>query len=193
MSLVTPSLLQVSVMIAELNVVPFQGLLPIRLGMTDTEVIAVSGVSWPISGYSPHGDRCGFFVVPGQWLEVVFIEGRASEITVSPGPLPVRLRGVDLLRAGNERAALRILLTAQPDPRLSYGVLVFHELGIAASGLHEEDVPNKAISVFTENYWGDVSRLPPADLSVPSQIPIGIRPELRERKRGHISTDHSKG
>ncbi len=68
------------------------------------------------------------------------------------------------MRGGQEAQALGALRAAQNDPREYEGTLIFDKLGFAVSGLHTEDVENKAVSAFVVNHWGDVTRLPFANL-----------------------------
>jgi hypothetical protein len=149
----------VNSVIKTLKVVPYVGLLPIRLGMNLPEVSESLGLAPQRKTFIKGGERWTFVVnETPQFVFVNFRSERAVEIEVTPGPIPVLLEAVDLLKIGEEEAAWKALLGAQNDPReAGYGTLVFDRLGIATS-FPDED--GRSLVVFAEGVWGNLSDLP---------------------------------
>ncbi|SRR6266487_3153884 len=153
-------------MITKFDVSPFDGLLPIRLGMSAAEMAAVLGVSPGRPLKTAFGFELNFILPGSQLVKATISDDKAVEITISPGPIPVLFESVKLLESGMEREALAVLLQKQADPRESYGTLIFDRLGIAVGGLHDEDIENKSLSVFARGHWRNIADLPFADLRV---------------------------
>jgi hypothetical protein len=143
-----------------LTVMPWEGILPVRLGMSPQEVAAALGVAPQRKTYIKCGEKWAFMIGPTQTVFVGFRDAKAVEIEVSPGSVPVLFNGVDLFTPNGEQEAWHALLSAQGDPRTSgYGTVIFDRLGIA-TGYPEEEPGDRSLVVFSQVVWEDVSRLP---------------------------------
>ena len=147
--------------IKSLTVSPREGILPVLLGMNLQEVTAALNIIPKGKSYIKGGERWDFSLNPTQSIFVAFRDGKAVEIEVSPGSVPVLFNGVDLLKPGGEQEAWDALLNAQPDPRSSgYGTVIFDRLGIATGYYLEEELGDRSLVIFAEGVWRDVSQLP---------------------------------
>jgi hypothetical protein len=130
---------------------PFVGALPLRFGMTATEVRALMP-SGPWSrgatrddfrelgvNYDPHGLAAEFCLVPGK-VELTF----GDDVLLGPGAVP------DLV------AVLRV---HDPAPLEYLGFLVFPKLGVNITGFHDGDRSQLAFNVFRRGFWDELLRV----------------------------------
>lgn len=129
---------------------PFEGALPLRFGMSPTEVSSILGppgladTNWQgtltHSYSSPSLDMNVHFGGEGQTVDH-FGFGRGAA---------VRFHGLDFFA---DRSAWKSLLNQSSDYHQCSGFLVFCDLGIALSGFHDDYQDELAVTVFPHGAW----------------------------------------
>ncbi len=128
-----------------LEIIPYQSVGRIEFGMTADDIIDVLG--------EPHGttrNRLGETVLD-HGLTRITVDDRvgAVEVALLPDAHPT-LNGVDIFGSS---AALNRLLLMDGAPMETLGFLVFLNLGITVTGLHDGDKSQRAATAFASGRW----------------------------------------
>lgn len=126
------------------NIVPYVGVNKVRFGMSPADISAEWGPPVRVTTTRL-----------GELREIrgdVFCHYNADKLVeVTFGRMAsVLFDGVDLL---HDPQALQILLRKDPIPYERYGFLVFFELGIFLTGVHDNDEDQLAAGAFVQSRW----------------------------------------
>ncbi|MGI0120190.1 hypothetical protein [Zooshikella sp. RANM57] len=131
---------------SELNLIPYVGVGPISFGMAPKEVEAVLGRpdSISTSGRNELEEHRGE-------ITIRYDSETNGVVEISFGPESgLMLDGVYLYSSSD---LTKYLLSKDPHPVECFGFLLYLNLGIAATGFHDGDEDQKAISVFQKGRW----------------------------------------
>jgi len=129
----------------EFDIQPYIGALPIRFGLPRSEVPALLG-SQP---HAPRDDADDF----GTVRVAYYGTGVVTEIGFVPRGVILRFMGIELWSEHLATDPIPLLLQHDPDPVESSGFLVFSGIGVTATGFHDDDFSQRAITVFCRGHW----------------------------------------
>ena len=127
------------------QVLPYVGAGPVTFGMTPEQVAALLGAPRRVQK-NVLGERDE----SREGVRVCYSgSGHVVEIGLAP-PTTASYKGADLFGIDDPIA---LLLKDDPEPFESVGFLVFLQLGLTATGLHDDDQAQKAVTVFAPGRW----------------------------------------
>lgn len=97
-------------------------------------------------------------------------DDRVYSVSLAPPPvanIELSFRGVKILGKGSDGNPLTVFAEADPNPYESYGFIIFDRIGIAATGYHDGDKSQRAITVYKIGTWLGLeaaNRISPAQL-----------------------------
>lgn len=127
------------------ELIPLKGARPIMFGDGIDEVNSLLGVGdLPIK--NPNSDYFSVFI---DKLRIHYVDFRVVEITFLPSHHLLTLGGDVLIGPGQESNPLKILIAHDPKPIEDVGFIIFPNIGVAATGYHDGDVAQRAITCFS--------------------------------------------
>ncbi|PHS00954.1 MAG: hypothetical protein COA78_23225 [Blastopirellula sp.] len=135
-------------MISEFTLVPYVGARPVTFEMTAADVEEILGPAEAVNmnDLGERDERRGPMNV-----RYSQDDGKVVEIGFDP-TAGLLFHGSNLC---NESSLVEFLLQFDPQPFEWVGFLIFLELGITATGFHDEDESQKAITVFRKGRWDE--------------------------------------
>jgi hypothetical protein len=132
------------------DIVPFVGPLPIRFGMSRSEVTALLGP--PIIS-NKQLERWG----ANSSVNVGYDKyDNVYEIVMTPDGYQLRLDGALVWDENKTVDPNPLLLSLDSAPLERVGFLVFTKLGIATTGFHDDDPGQFAITLYPAHSWDDL-------------------------------------
>ena len=85
---------------------------------------------------------------------------RVYSLVFAPGTVVLRFNGVELIGPRAVPNPLLVLYTADPSPFEDVGFVVFDKIGVAATGYHDEQEDQRAITLMQTGTWNTAHRRP---------------------------------
>ncbi len=130
------------------DIQPYAGALPVRFGMSHSEVRALIPLTPKVVGHQ----QDDYF----DKVRVGYEHDAVVELGFAPGDCCLRFSGHWLWTPQQQPDPLPYLLCLDSKPLESYGFLVFRELGITVTGYHDDDKNQRAISCFVRGRWDKI-------------------------------------
>ena len=128
----------------EFEITPLRGVGPMDFGMTDSEIAKIMGD--PLSVSTNNG---GERVEYRDHLTIRYGDSGVVEFTFPP-EAKVFFQGLDIFRDEN---IIEQLMKHDPSPVDCLGFLLFLNLGIAITGIHDGDESQRAVTACPSGRW----------------------------------------
>jgi hypothetical protein len=134
------------------DIEPGVGALPVRFGMPKSQVRALLG---PPEGSTTIWDNSG--TVDFWFRSTVNVgydnDGLANHLGFSPGDFELTFRGTVIWSLCEQPDPNLVLLRFDPAPFERLGFLVFNGLGVTTTGYHDDDEPQRALTIYLPAKW----------------------------------------
>jgi hypothetical protein len=133
-----------------LDIRPFEGVLPIRFGLSRPRVVEILGA--PDSS-DEQVDSWGRTLDVNIGYDEL---GAVNQLGLGPGEYELTIGGQLFWTPHRHPDPNPTFLALDPEPLERVGFLVFTKLGIATTGYHDDDPGQYAISVYPRGAWDEL-------------------------------------
>lgn len=143
-------------------IVPYKSIGPLILGeTTDLECIALLGPPERILHMFADVE-C--YCYKNVWVRIDNVTRRVNDCSL----IPYAEGSVDGISVTWDKDFLRRVCVRDGEPMVAYGFVVLKNLGIAVSGIHDDDPSQMAVGAFLRDQWADMLK---------DAVPFQLSPE----------------
>lgn len=138
-------------MVISLDIIPFEGAIPVRFGIRRTQVIEIMGMPDVSGGGS---DSWG----PRLEINIGYDQKETVDhVGLSPGSFQLKMNGQVIWTPTEHPDPVPTFLRLDPEPLEHVGFLVFTRLGIKTTGFHDDCPDERAIALYPKGGWDKFS------------------------------------
>lgn len=134
-----------------INIIPYESIGSIRFEMKIEEIIDLLGKPKSVEK-SKHSDEVVLRYPPPTFHRIGVSNIGVHEVSLLPTH-EVKIFNINIFE---ETDSFYKLCKLDGNPRASFGFIIFSNLGIAVTGLHDNDESQRAVTAFRKGYWDEI-------------------------------------